>query len=97
MARNSNVLKREHLAQKMVEKFNMTKKDALEVLNFLVETITNALKNGQQVKLPGLGTFKVKERKARTAINPKTGEKVQVPATRVPRFTPAKDLKEAVK
>ncbi len=92
-----NIVKREHLAQKMVEKFNLTKKEALDIINFLTEEITNSLKNGLQVKIAGLGTFKVRERKARTAINPKTGEKVQVPATRVPRFTPAKDLKEAVK
>ncbi len=96
MARG-NIVKREHLAQKMVEKFNMTKKEAVDVLNFLVEEITHNLKNGVQVKIAGLGTFKVRERKARMAINPKTGEKVQVPATRVPRFTPSKDLKEAVK
>ncbi len=92
-----NIVKREQLAQKMVEKFNMTKKEALEVLNFLVEEITNYLKNGAQVKIAGLGTFKVRERKARIALNPKTGERVEVPATKVPRFTPAKDLKEAVK
>lgn len=97
MARNSNVIKVGDLAKMLSEKFNMTKKDALDVLNFLTEKITSALKSGQQVKIAGLGTFKVRERKARVAINPKTGEKVQVPATRVPRFTPAKDLKEAVK
>ncbi|GBD34740.1 DNA-binding protein HU [bacterium HR35] len=97
MARNSNILKLNDLAKKMAEKFNMTKKDATDVLNFLVSEITGALKSGQQVKLAGLGTFKVRERKARVAINPKTGEKVNVPATRVPKFTPAKDLKEAVK
>ncbi|GIW65097.1 MAG: transcriptional regulator [Candidatus Parcubacteria bacterium] len=92
-----NIVKREHLAQKMVEKFNLTKKDSLEILNWLTEEITKNLQNGYQVKLVGLGTFKVRERKARTALNPKTGEKISVPATRVPRFTPAKDLKEAVK
>ncbi|MCS7201065.1 MAG: HU family DNA-binding protein [Patescibacteria group bacterium] len=92
-----NIIRREHLAQKMVDKFNMTKKDALEVLNWLTEEITHSLKSGYQVKLVGLGTFKVRERKARMALNPKTGERISVPATRVPRFTPAKDLKEAVR
>jgi DNA-binding protein HU-beta len=93
----ANIVKREHLAQKMVEKFNLTKRDSLEILNWLTEEITKNLQNGYQVKLVGLGTFKVRERKARTALNPKTGERINVPATRVPRFTPAKDLKEAVK
>lgn len=92
-----NLIKREHLAGEMVEKFNLTKKDALSILNWLTERITQALKAGTQVKIAGLGTFKVRERKARTAINPKTGEKIELPAKRVPRFTPAKDLKEAVK
>ncbi len=96
MARG-NILKREHLAQEMVENFNLTKKDSLEILNWLTERITKALKSGYQVKISGLGTFKVRERKARTALNPKTGEKIEVPATKVPRFTPSKDLKEAVK
>lgn len=93
----SNVVKIKDLAQKMVEKFDLTKKEALDILNWLVEETTNNLKAGYQVKIAGLGTFKVKEKKARTAINPKTGEKIEVPAKRVPKFTPARDLKEAVK
>jgi nucleoid DNA-binding protein len=91
-----NIIKVKDLAQKMVEKFNMTKKESIEVLNWLAQEITHNLKQGAQVKIIGLGTFKVKERKARTAINPKTGERIELPAKRVPRFTPAKDLKEAV-
>jgi len=91
-----NIVKVKDLAQKMVEKFNMTKKEATEVLNWLTQEITHNLRQGAQVKIAGLGTFKVRERKARTAINPKTGERIELPAKRVPRFTPAKDLKEAV-
>lgn len=94
---NSNVIKVKDLAQKMVDKFNLTKKEAVEILNWLSQEISSDLKSGYQVKITGLGTFKVRERKARTALNPRTGEKVQVPATRVPKFTPAKDLKELVK
>jgi DNA-binding protein HU-beta len=91
-----NIVKVKDLAQKMVEKFNMTKKEAVEVLNWLAQEITQNLKQGAQVKIVGLGTFKVRERKARTAINPKTGERIELPAKKVPRFTPTKDLKEAV-
>jgi DNA-binding protein HU-beta len=93
----ANIVKAKDLAQKMVEKFDMTKKEAAEVLNWLTQEITQNLQRGAQVKIAGLGTFKVRERKARTAINPKTGEKIELPAKKVPRFTPAKDLKEAVK
>lgn len=92
-----NIVKVKDLVQKMVDKFDMTKKEAVEILNWLVQEITHNLRQGYQVKITGLGTFKVRERKARTALNPKTGEKVEIPAKRVPRFTPAKDLKEAVK
>jgi nucleoid DNA-binding protein len=92
-----NIVKIKDLAQKMVEKFNLTKKEAVEILNWLSQEIGSNLKAGYKVKITGLGTFKVRERKARTAINPRTGEKVEVPATRVPKFTPAKDLKELVK
>jgi DNA-binding protein HU-beta len=90
-------VKKEALAQEIGDKFDMPKKKVVEILNYFVELITKNLKQGKQVKIAGLGTFKVRERKARTAINPKTGEKVEVPAKKVPRFTPAKDLKQAIK
>jgi DNA-binding protein HU-beta len=94
---SQNTVKREALAQKIAEKFDLPKKTAVEILNYFVELVSSNLKSGNKVKLPGLGTFKVRERKARTAINPKTGEKITVPATRVPKFTPAKELKALFK
>ena len=93
----AQTVKREALAQKISEKFDLPKKTAVEILNYFTELVTQNLKQGNKVKLPGLGTFRVRERKARTAINPKTGEKITVPATKVPKFTPAKELKELIK
>jgi len=93
----AQTVKREALAQKIAEKFDIPKKTAVEILNYFTELVSQNLKQGNKIKLPGLGTFKVRERKARTAINPKTGEKISVPATKVPKFTPAKELKELVK
>ncbi|KKS18972.1 MAG: Histone-like protein prokaryotic DNA-binding protein [Parcubacteria group bacterium GW2011_GWC1_41_7] len=90
-------VRREQLAQQLADEFGLSKKQAVDMLNRLVELITKSLKRGEQVKLPGLGTFKVRDRKARIATNPRTGAKVDVPATIVPKFTAAKDLKEAVK
>jgi DNA-binding protein HU-beta len=91
-------VRREQLAQALAEKFsNLSKREAVEIINYLVELIANSLQAGKQVKLPGLGTFRVREKKARVAINPKTGEKVQVPAKKVPKFYASKDLKELVK
>ena len=60
-------------------------------------SIIDTLKSGGEVSIAGLGIFSVKDRAARTARNPRTGETVQVPATRVPKFRPAKALKDAVK
>jgi DNA-binding protein HU-beta len=93
----AQTVKREALAQKISEKFDLPKKTAVEILNYFTELVAQNLKQGNKVKLPGLGTFRVRERKARTAINPKTGEKITVPATKVPKFTPAKELKELIK
>lgn len=90
-------IKREQLAQKIAEKFDIPKKTVVEILNYFTELVSQYIKEGNKVKIPALGVFKVAERKARTAINPKTGEKITVPAKRVPRFTPAKELKEFVK
>ena len=76
---------------------DVSKKHADEVVDFVFDTITGALKKGEEVSISGFGVFLVKSRKARTARNPRTGEMVQVPATTVPRFRAGKALKEAVK
>ena len=82
------------LVEKLAEKMSMQKKEAERVLEVFVSTIQDALKNGQKVNLAGLGTFVVVEKKARVARNPKTGETVQVPAKKAPKFKPGKQLKE---
>ena len=75
----------------------VTKKHAEEVVDFVFDTIADALKHGDEVAISGFGSFVVKHRKARTARNPRTGELVQVPPTKVPRFKAGKGLKDAVK
>lgn len=90
-------MSKENLVEILAEKYQFSKKQALEVINFIFDSIVSALKKGEEVKIAGFGTFRVKERKARTAINPKTGEKVEVPAKKVPKFTPSKNLKDAIK
>ena len=82
------------LVEKLAEKMSMQKKEAERVLEVFVNTIQDALKNGQKVNLAGLGTFVVVEKKARVARNPKTGETVQVPSKKAPKFKPGKQLKE---
>jgi nucleoid DNA-binding protein len=82
------------LVEKLAEKMSMQKKEAERVLEVFISTIQDALKNGQKVNLAGLGTFIVVEKKARVARNPKTGETVQVPEKKAPKFKPGKQLKE---
>ena len=74
-----------------------TKVQAEEVVETIFGTIIKTLSKGDEVAIAGLGKFSVKMRKAREARNPKTGETVKVPATKVPKFSAAKALKDAVK
>ncbi|MEW6516955.1 MAG: HU family DNA-binding protein [candidate division FCPU426 bacterium] len=84
------------LIDKVAEGLGLPKREIEKMLEKLISTIQNALKAGQKVSVAGLGTFVVKEKKARLARNPKTGESVQVPAKRAPKFRPGKELKEII-
>ena len=74
-----------------------TKKTAQEAVDCVISSITQSLKKGEDVTLVGFGTFKVVKRKARNGRNPATGEAIKIKATKAPKFTPGKSLKEAVK
>lgn len=78
-------------------KLGGTKVQAEEVVDAVLESIIGSLKKGEEVSIAGLGIFSVKTRAARQARNPRTGETLQVPAMKVPKFRAAKALKEAVK
>lgn len=79
------------------EKMGGTKVLAEQTLDAVLEALVKTLKSGGEVSIAGLGIFSVKPRAARTARNPKTGEAIHVPATKVPKFRAAKALKDAVK
>lgn len=74
-----------------------TKVDAEKAVDTMIDSIISSLKKGDEVSIAGLGIFSVKQRKARQARNPRTGEAVNVPASKAPKFRAAKALKEAVK
>ena len=80
-----------------VAKVVNTKKEAQETVDCMISSITKALKKGEDVALAGFGSFKVVKRKARKGRNPYTGEEIKIKATKAPKFSPAKALKEAVK
>lgn len=78
-------------------KLGTTKVQAEEVVDTVFDTIVDTLKRGDEVAIAGIGKFVVKHRAARDARNPKTGETVKVAACKVPKFSAAKALKDAVK
>lgn len=74
-----------------------SKKEASDAVNAVLDTITQALSKGQKLTLTGFGTFSVSNRAARMGVNPRTGEKIKIAATTVPKFKAGKSLKDAVK
>ncbi len=80
----------------VAERAGITKKDAESALDSFIEHTKRSLKRGEDVRIHGLGTFRVKERAARKGRNPKTGEEVDIPASKKIAFSAAKELKEAV-
>jgi len=83
------------LVAAIAEKAGIRKKDAEAALNAFIDVVTEALSKGDKIEIRGFGTFLMKERAPRVARNPRTGEKVEVPAKLSPAFKPGKDLKEA--
>lgn len=85
------------LSEELAQELGLTKKDSLEVVNFVFDQMSETLKKGGTVDINGFGKFTVKKREARTGINPKTKEKIKIKATHVPAFKASKTLKELVK
>jgi DNA-binding protein HU-beta len=81
---------------KVAEKAELKKVDAEKAVNAFLETISDSLKAGEKVSFTGFGAFEVTERAAREGRNPKTGEKMQINASKSPKFKPGKALKDAV-
>lgn len=75
---------------------DIPKATASKAVDAMVDVISNALKRGQQVSLVGFGTFLTRDRDARQGRNPRTGETIQIKASRVPSFKAGKGLKDAV-
>ena len=74
----------------------LTRKDSEVIVDQLFDSVIKALKSGDKLEVRGFGSFRVRQRNARVGRNPKTGEKVEVPAKRVPYFKPSKELKDLI-
>lgn len=79
------------------KKANLTNKASRDSVQAMLNAVRDSLKSGEKVVITGFGTFSIRKRMARTGRNPKTGEKMNIPARRAPGFTPGKTLKKAVK
>jgi DNA-binding protein HU-beta len=84
------------LARELAEELDMPRRQVVEIIDALLDKFTDVLKSGDKVQLTPFGQFKVRDRAARIARNPKTGEPIKVPAKRVLKFIAGRTLKEAV-
>ena len=91
-------MNKQELVDTLATKLNVGKNEAEKVLEGFVEVITESLKSGQEVNISGFGAFSVSNRSARMGVNPQNPEqKIQIAATKVPKFRAGKNLKDAVR
>ena len=89
-------MNKSELAAAVAEKIDIQKKDSEKLVSAVFEAMTEALKNGEQIRLVGFGSFQVKERAAHTGRNPSSGEAIEIPASRTVQFKTGKLLKDAI-
>ena len=85
------------LIQKIAEGADTSKGDAQKFFDAFTDVVTDSLKSGEDVQITGFGKFYVQKREAREGINPQTKQKIQIPASRVPKFTAGNALKDKIK
>jgi DNA-binding protein HU-beta len=85
------------LVDQVADRAELTKQDAARAIDAVLATVEDALRRGSEVTVAGFGKFHVSDRGARKGVNPRTGEPIEIPASRVPRFTAGSGLKTAVK
>jgi DNA-binding protein HU-beta len=90
-------MNKQDVVSKIAKDAGITKTTAAAAVDSLIDSITRSLKKGDAVSFVGFGTFKISNRKARTARNPQTGDAIKIPKRRVPRFSAGKALKQAVR
>ena len=84
------------LVDKVTSLGDLTRRDGEVIVDTLFESVIGALKEGDKIEIRGFGSFRTRQRKSRIGRNPKTGERVDVPAKRVPFFKPSKELRDTV-
>ncbi|APZ43585.1 HU family DNA-binding protein [Acidihalobacter ferrooxydans] len=89
-------MNKSELIDAIAAKADISKSTAGKVVDAFVESVTESLKNDDQVVIVGFGSFSVRKREARTGRNPRTGESIEIAASNLPGFKPGKALKDAV-
>ncbi len=89
-------MNKSELIEAVADSADLSKASASRAVDAVLESVTDALRDGDQVTLVGFGTFSVRDRAARTGRNPRTGESIEIPASKVPGFKPGKALKDAI-
>ena len=82
---------------RVASKSGLSKRDATKAVDAFLDSITECLRAGEQVSFTGFGKFSPQHRKERQGVNPRTGEKVTIPAARVPKFSAGSQLKQALR
>ena len=89
-------MNKSELIDAVVDTADLSKADASKAVDAFMDSVSGALKQGDEVTLVGFGTFTVRDRAARTGRNPRTGETIQIPASKMPGFKAGKALKDSV-
>jgi len=89
-------MNKDDLISKVASRIGISKSEAAKSVDAVFSSITNSLKGGNEVRLVGFGTFLITNRAATTGRNPRTGESIEIPAKKVPKFRAGKALKETV-
>jgi DNA-binding protein HU-beta len=82
---------------RVASKSGLSKRDATKAVDAFLDSVTDALKSGEAVSFTGFGKFSAQQRAARQGVNPRTGERVQIPAATVPKFSAGSQLKQALR
>lgn len=82
---------------RVASKSGLSKRDATKAVDAFLDSVTEALKSGEPVSFTGFGKFSPQQRKERQGVNPRTGQKVTIPAARVPKFSAGSTLKQALR
>ena len=89
-------MKKTELVAAIAEQSGLSKKDAEKALTATIDTIIKAVAEGDKIQLTGFGTFEQRQRNARTGVDPRTGNSIEIPASKVPAFKAGKGFKEIV-